>query len=67
MDKKTARKTKLLFLLLGVIIGMFLSPRRMEFKFDTNDHIHGYTAVGTASARAKAGTAGGIVVKKRGE
>lgn len=52
---------KLVFLLLGVVIGMFLSPRRMELKFGTSDHIHGPMA----TARAKAGTAGGIVIKRK--
>lgn len=65
MDKKRARMVKLVFLLLGIIIGMFLSPRSMEWKFGTNDHMHGPTMVGTASARAKAGTAGGFVIKKK--
>lgn len=61
MDKKRARMVKLVFLLLGVVIGMFLSPRRMELKFGTSDHIHGPMA----TARAKAGTAGGIVIKRK--
>lgn len=52
---------KLVFLLLGVIIGMFLSPRRMEFKFGTNDRIHDRTL----SPSAEAGTAGGLVVKRK--
>lgn len=58
---------KFVFLLLGVVIGLLLSPRKMEWKFGTNDHIHGPTMVGTASARAKAGTAGGFVVKRKAE
>ena len=63
MDKKRARLVKLVFLLLGVIIGMFLSPRRMELKFGTNDLIRNKTLSPKASARA--GTMGGFVIKRK--